>query len=142
MFDLKHLAPVACFDSREPGGVLGVAMSADSARWLFDRTPECSRAGVLCVEPPRSLLAQSPAEALAFFDPASLERGRRFRHWTRGSEYQLECADARVQFSGNRKIEQALTDVPLAVYRDVLTSRWFVRPTAEFLDGRFVEVTK
>ena len=64
----------------------------------------------------------------------------RWVHKKRGGVYVVLTHDAGFQYSGAQAIEHALDGVPLTLYSSVSTGRYYVRPTSEFLDGRFEKV--
>jgi hypothetical protein len=60
-----------------------------------------------------------------------------WKHLKRGTTYEVVSDDAGFQWSGNNAIEEHLQEHPLTVYRDIHSGKVYVRPTKEFLDGRF-----
>ena len=63
--------------------------------------------------------------------------GERYRHKKRGRVYEVITDAASVQCATMPEIEDVFDDDTWTVYRDVVTGSWYVRPTEEFLDGRF-----
>lgn len=64
----------------------------------------------------------------------------RYRHKKRGTIYDVVTDAASIQCAAMPEIEAVFGDDCWTIYRDVATGSWYVRPTEEFLDGRFEEV--
>lgn len=64
----------------------------------------------------------------------------RWVHKKRGGVYVVLTHDAGFQFSGSQALEMTLDGVRLTVYSSLSTGKYYVRPTDEFLDGRFEKV--
>ena len=64
----------------------------------------------------------------------------RYRHKKRGSVYEVITPGANLQCSTNPEIERFFEEACFTVYRNVDDGAIYVRPTAEFFDGRFEEV--
>jgi hypothetical protein len=61
----------------------------------------------------------------------------RWRHKKRGTVYEVITDVASLQCSAAPDFEAAFEDDNWTVYRNVDTGAIYVRPTEEFLDGRF-----
>lgn len=61
----------------------------------------------------------------------------RYRHKKRGMVYEIMTTFASLQCSSAPAFEQRFKDDNWTVYRNILTGTVYVRPTAEFMDGRF-----
>lgn len=64
----------------------------------------------------------------------------RYRHKKRGTVYEIVTHDASLQCSAAPEFEGMFEDDTFTVYRSVDTGAVYVRPTPEFLDGRFEPV--
>lgn len=66
-----------------------------------------------------------------------------WRHKKRGSVYEVVTQAASIQVSAAPDIEERYGHVPWTVYRSIETGLLYLRPTEEFLDGRFerIEIT-
>jgi hypothetical protein len=60
-----------------------------------------------------------------------------YRHKKRGSTYEEITHFASLQCSAAPEFEEMFDDDNWTVYRDVKTNAIYIRPTAEFMDGRF-----
>jgi hypothetical protein len=63
-----------------------------------------------------------------------------WRHKKRGTVYEVLTDSASLQCSAAEEFERMFEDDSWTVYRDVSTRHIWVRPTKEFLDGRFERV--
>lgn len=61
----------------------------------------------------------------------------KWRHKKRGTVYEIITADASMQCSAAPTFEELFEDDSWTVYRNILTSAIYIRPTEEFRDGRF-----
>ena len=68
-----------------------------------------------------------------------LEIGQLWRHRKRGSSYRVIALNARIQCA---QVNPAIEEMDCVVYQSVFhgTQNYYVRPVAEFLDGRFERV--
>lgn len=64
----------------------------------------------------------------------------RYRHKKRGTIYEVLTDSASLQCSCAPEVEHLFGDDTFTVYRSVDTGAVYVRPTPEFLDGRFEPV--
>lgn len=64
-----------------------------------------------------------------------------WRHKKRGTEYEIITDCASLQCSAAPEFEATFEDDNWTVYRNVATGAIYVRPTKEFLDGRFEQIT-
>lgn len=64
-----------------------------------------------------------------------------YRHKVRGHVYEVLTEMASIQCSAAPDFESQFEDDDWTVYRNVKTGAIWVRPTAEFQDGRFEMVT-
>jgi hypothetical protein len=60
-----------------------------------------------------------------------------WRHRKRGTTYEVLTEGASLQCSAAPEFESAFEDDCWTVYRSLQTGTYYVRPTAEFQDGRF-----
>lgn len=60
-----------------------------------------------------------------------------WRHKKRGTVYEIITDHASVQCSSYQNFEDTFAETPWTVYRSVNTHHVYIRPTEEFLDGRF-----
>lgn len=60
-----------------------------------------------------------------------------YRHKKTGDVYEVLTQTAKVQLSSHPDIEDNLDITDFTVYRDVLHQGIYIRPTFEFMDGRF-----
>jgi hypothetical protein len=60
-----------------------------------------------------------------------------WRHKKRGTTYEIITDSASLQCSAAQEFEDLFADDNWTVYRNVDTGAIYVRPTPEFLDGRF-----
>jgi hypothetical protein len=67
--------------------------------------------------------------------------GEQWRHKKRGTVYEIITDTASIQCSAAPDFEERFTDENWTVYRNISTGAIWVRPTGEFLDGRFERVT-
>ncbi len=63
-----------------------------------------------------------------------------WRHKKRGTVYEVVTDSASFQCSAARDMETLFEDDDWTVYKNVATGSWHVRPTPEFLDGRFEQI--
>lgn len=68
------------------------------------------------------------------------EVGTRWRHKKLGTEYEIITETASMQCSAAPGFECQFEDDHWTVYRSVRTGAMWVRPTAEFMDGRFEKI--
>jgi len=61
----------------------------------------------------------------------------RYRHKKRGTTYEIITDTASLQCSAVPQFEQMFDDDYFTVYRSEQTGATYVRPTPEFMDGRF-----
>jgi hypothetical protein len=61
----------------------------------------------------------------------------KWRHKQRGTMYEIVTFNASLQCSTAQEFEDRFKDKGWTVYRNIETGSIFVRPTEEFLDGRF-----
>jgi len=66
--------------------------------------------------------------------------GEQWRHKKRGTVYEVVTHDASLQFASAPEIEETCDDLTFTVYRSLDTGAMYVRPTEEFMDGRFERV--
>lgn len=64
----------------------------------------------------------------------------RWRHKKRGTVYEIVTSLASLQCSCAPGVEADFEDDTFTVYRNVKTGAFYVRPTEEFMDGRFERV--
>jgi hypothetical protein len=64
----------------------------------------------------------------------------RYRHKKRGTTYEIITHDASMQCSAVPDFEGMFEDDNWTVYRNVDTGAIYVRPTDEFMDGRFERI--
>jgi hypothetical protein len=64
----------------------------------------------------------------------------RWRHRKRGSVYEALSHSALLQCSTAPEFEAAFKSKDWTVYRNIETGIFYIRPTEEFLDGRFERV--
>ena len=64
----------------------------------------------------------------------------RWRHKKRGTIYEVLTNGASLQCSAAPEFEKLFEDNAWTVYRSVETDTIYIRPTAEFLDGRFERI--
>lgn len=60
-----------------------------------------------------------------------------WRHKKRGSIYEVIAQDASLQCSTNPSLETTYLTKDWTIYRSVESGSFYLRPTAEFNDGRF-----
>lgn len=60
-----------------------------------------------------------------------------WRHKKRGTVYEIVSTTASLQCSCAPEVEATFEDDTFTVYRNVKTGAVYVRPTEEFMDGRF-----
>lgn len=60
-----------------------------------------------------------------------------WRHKRRGMIYEVVTEHCSLQCSAAREFERMFDDDSWTVYRNVATGMIYVRPTKEFMDGRF-----
>ena len=65
-----------------------------------------------------------------------------WRHKKRGTVYEVLTDVASLQCSAAEEFERMFEDDNWTVYRNVETGHIWVRPTEEFLDGRFEQVVE
>jgi hypothetical protein len=65
----------------------------------------------------------------------------RWRHKKRGTIYEVITHDASLQCSAAPEFEQLFDDDTFTVYRSIRTGAVYIRPTPEFMDGRFERVS-
>lgn len=70
------------------------------------------------------------------------ERGSHWRHKKRGTVYEIVDAYASLQCSAAPEFEQMFEDDHWTIYRNVATGAVWMRPTPEFIDGRFEPVAR
>lgn len=63
--------------------------------------------------------------------------GEQWRHKTRGTTYEVVTHSASLQCSAAPDFEEMFDDDTFTVYRSLDTGAMYVRPTPEFMDGRF-----
>jgi hypothetical protein len=63
-----------------------------------------------------------------------------WRHKKRGTVYEIITQDASLQCATWPEMEEMFDDDTFTVYRSINTSAIYVRPTPEFMDGRFEKV--
>lgn len=63
-----------------------------------------------------------------------------WRHKKRGTVYEIISDSAALQCSCAPNVEEMFDDDTFTVYRSVTTGAVYVRPTAEFQDGRFEQL--
>jgi hypothetical protein len=61
----------------------------------------------------------------------------RWRHKKRGTIYEIVTDGAMLQCSAAPDVEKAFENDTWTVYRNIATGAIYIRPTEEFLDGRF-----
>lgn len=66
--------------------------------------------------------------------------GPLWRHRERGSDYEVVDHDASLQCSSAPEIERHFEGKTFTVYRSQETGKIFLRPTDEFMDGRFEKI--
>ncbi len=66
----------------------------------------------------------------------------RWRHKKRGTTYEVLTDRASLQCSAAEDFERVFEDETWTVYRNEQTGHIWVRPTEEFLDGRFERLTE
>lgn len=66
--------------------------------------------------------------------------GERWRHKKRGTIYEIVTDTASLQCSAAPEFEAMFDDDHWTIYRSELTGAMYVRPTPEFMDGRFERV--
>lgn len=66
----------------------------------------------------------------------------RWRHKKRGTTYEVLTDSVSLQCSAARDFERMFKDDSWTVYRNLQTGHVCVRPTKEFLDGRFERLTE
>jgi hypothetical protein len=73
-----------------------------------------------------------------FEKPAAVElrAGQKWRHKRRGGVYTIVNDNAGLECSSAPDLEEAFSDQAMVVYQHELGG-FYVRPIAEFLDGRF-----
>lgn len=65
-----------------------------------------------------------------------------WRHKKRGTVYEIVTFGASLQCSAAPDFEAQFDDGTWTVYRNVKTNAIYVRPTEEFRDGRFEELSE
>lgn len=65
-----------------------------------------------------------------------------WKHKKRGGIYEVLFDNASLQCSAAPAFERTFEDDTWTVYRNIKTKAVYVRPTEEFLDGRFEQVDK
>lgn len=74
-------------------------------------------------------------------DDARPEEGEvRYRHKKRGTIYEVLSHHASLQCSSSPDLEALFEDEEWTVYKNVESWHLYVRPTAEFKDGRYEEL--
>ena len=63
-----------------------------------------------------------------------------WRHKKRGTTYEVLTHDASLQCASESAVESMFEDENWTVYRNTVTGAVYVRPTEEFLDGRFEQI--
>ncbi len=71
----------------------------------------------------------------------TIDRNSLYRHKKRGTVYEIVTDAAWLQCATAPDFETAFEDENWTVYRSVATGAYYVRPTEEFLDGRFERVS-
>lgn len=71
-----------------------------------------------------------------------MDRDKLWRHKKRGTTYEIVTDAASIQCASEPGFENMFEDENWTVYRNVETGAFWVRPTEEFLDGRFEPVTR
>ncbi len=66
--------------------------------------------------------------------------GSRWRHKVRGFTYEIISDTATLQCSTARELEEKFEHDHWIVYRSEATGHIWIRPRAEFLDGRFEQI--
>jgi hypothetical protein len=66
--------------------------------------------------------------------------GEKWRHKKRGVVYEIIADSASIQCAAAPDFEEMFGDDDWIVYRGEASGAWWVRPKAEFLDGRFERV--
>ena len=66
----------------------------------------------------------------------------KWRHKKRGTVYEVITDSASLQCSAAEEFEIMFDDDTWTVYRNVETGHIWVRPTEEFLDGRFDRIVE
>jgi hypothetical protein len=64
----------------------------------------------------------------------------RWRHKKRGTIYEIITDRAFLQCSAAPEFEKTFDDDSWTVYRNIVTDAIWVRPTEEFMDGRFEKI--
>jgi len=64
----------------------------------------------------------------------------KWRHKKTGGTYEIVGENAALQCSSYPEVEAALEDDVFTIYRNVRTGALYIRPTEEFMDGRFERV--
>ena len=64
----------------------------------------------------------------------------KWRHKKRGTVYEVVTDSALLQCSNAPPVEKLFEGDTFTVYRSVDTGAFYVRPTADFLDGRFEQL--
>lgn len=64
----------------------------------------------------------------------------KWRHKIRGHVYEVLTDNASIQCSAMPDFEAMFENANWTVYRNVATGHVWVRPTEEFLDGRFEQI--
>ena len=63
-----------------------------------------------------------------------------WRHKKRGTTYEIIDDSASLQCAAAEEFERMFEDDSWTVYRNINTGAVYVRPTEEFLDGRFEKI--
>jgi len=64
----------------------------------------------------------------------------KWRHKKRGTIYDVLTDSASLQCSAAPEFEEMFDDHDWTVYRSIATGAIYIRPTEEFLDGRFERI--
>jgi hypothetical protein len=64
----------------------------------------------------------------------------RWRHKNRGTVYEIITTTALMQCATRADIEQMFEKDMFTVYKSIETGQIWLRPTAEFMDGRFEQI--
>lgn len=72
----------------------------------------------------------------------TMDRDKLWRHKKRGTIYEIVTDCASLQCAAEPQFESVYANEDWTVYRNVTTSAVWIRPTKEFLDGRFEPIAR